>query len=314
MTSRLNQQRLQIQIKVQNIPYRTVQIASRTCACSMLACLTLLSVTVWLAFPCSAGTFRAAAGATGAGDCKLRASLSLRLSITCSIPPASGDAELSKQQAIMRLNAGRLPSQVKKPRMAGLTGVDAIYACPVMQLILPLLMPPRACALHAATKPALRKSQVLVTPERGGTRNRRITGRIFRHVYLFVVVFRCCFPAPCPEKATVVNSLHLSRKLKQDPTPGGSKRGITGPMDQLGCTDPSGPRATASICVVSIACSNHQHGAPHRVAGCRARRHRPGRVALGPAQHTGRQEPDRKSVPVPQDHAGESRERPALEA
>ena len=155
----------------------------------------------------------------------------------------------------MRLNAGRLPSQVKKPRMAGLTGVDAIYACPVMQLILPLLMPPRACALHAAMKPALRKSQVLVTPERGGTRNRRITGRIFRHVYLFVVVFRCCFPAPCPEKATVVNSLHLSRKLKQDPTPGGSKRGITGPMDQLGCTDPSGPRATASICVVS-ACAH----------------------------------------------------------
>ena len=95
MTSRLNQQRLQIQIKVQNIPYRTVQIASRTCACSMLACLTLLSVTVWLAFPCLAGTFCAAAGATGAGDCKLRASLSLRLSITCSIPPASGDAELS---------------------------------------------------------------------------------------------------------------------------------------------------------------------------------------------------------------------------
>ena len=99
MTSRLNQQRLQIQIKVQNIPYSTVQIAFRTCACSRSACHTLLSVTVWLAFPCSAGTFRAAAGATGAGDCKLRASLSLRLSITCSIPPASCDAELSKQQA-----------------------------------------------------------------------------------------------------------------------------------------------------------------------------------------------------------------------
>ena len=203
MTSRLNQQRLQIQIKVQNIPYSTVQIAFRTCACSMSACLTLLSVTVWLAFPCSAGTFRAAAGATGAGDCKshckLRASLSLRLSITCSIPPASCDAELSKQQAIMRLNAGRLPSQVKKPRMAGLTGVDAIYACPVMQLILPLLMPPRACALHAAMKPALRKSQVLVTPERGGTRNRRITGRIFLKARILVrgclpVLFPCSLP------------------------------------------------------------------------------------------------------------------------
>ena len=189
MTSRLNQQRLQIQIKVQNIPYRTVQIASRTCACSMLACLTLLSVTVWLAFPCLAGTFCAAAGATGAGDCKLRASLPLRLSITCSIPP--GDAELSQQQAIMRLNAGRLPSQVNKPWMAGLTGVDAMYACPVKQLILPLLMPPRACALHAATKPALnalRKSQVLAGVGRG-------------IICLFVDVFRCCFPATttdCP--------------------------------------------------------------------------------------------------------------------
>ena len=157
----------------------------------------------------------------------------------------------------MRLNAGRLPSQVKKPRMAGLTGVDAIYACPVMQLILPLLMPPRACALHAATKPALRKSQVLVTPERGGTRNcaASVGASPGTYVCSWLSSGVVCLLLPAREKATVVNSLHLSRKLKQDPTPGGSKRGITGPMDQLGCTDPSGPRATASICVVS-ACAH----------------------------------------------------------